>query len=155
MLVASPLPPTLSEALSCKVKRQMRLPRRMRLRNLKPTVPNVNGAGRYKPMPSKLIDPIAIRTLVSRACQSFELLERLHEGSVVLSPGVLIPSGSNRRVSPQTRSLLSPFSLPAPARQPAQVSIFSESQDLSRQRFFDASSEEAHHDIRMLGRDSV
>jgi len=92
MLVASPLPPTLSEALSCKVKRQMRLPRRMRLRNLKPTVPNVNGAGRYKPMPGKLIDPIAIRTLVSRACQSFELLERLHEGSVVLSPGVLIPA---------------------------------------------------------------
>jgi hypothetical protein len=89
MLVASPLPPTLSEALSCKVKRQMRLPRRMRLRNLKPTVPNVNGAGRYKPMPSKLIDPIAI-ALVSQACQSFELLERLHEGSVVLSPDVLI-----------------------------------------------------------------
>ena len=154
MLVASPLPPTLSEALSCKVKRQMRLPRRMRLRNLKPTVPNVNGAGRYKPMPSKLIDPIAI-ALVSQACQSFELLERLHEGSVVLSPGVLIPSGSNRRVSPLTRSLLSPFSLPAPARQPAQDLMFSESQDLSRQRFFGPSSEEAHHDIRMLERDSV
>jgi hypothetical protein len=154
MLVASPLPPTLSEALSCKVKRQMRLPRRMRLRNLKPTVPNVNGAGRYKPMPRKLIDPIAIGALVSQACQSFELLERLHEGSVVLSPGVLIPSGSNRRVSPQTRSPLSPFSLPAPARQPAQDLMFSE-QDLSRQRFFDPSSEEAHHDIRMLGRDSV
>src|SRR5258707_1753070 len=108
-----------------------------------------------KPMPSKLIDPIAIRTLVSRACQSFEVLERLHEGSVVLSPSVLIPSGSNRPVSPQTRSLLSPFSLPAPARQPAQDLMFSESQDLSRQRFFDASSEEAHHDIRMHGRDSV
>ena len=48
-----------------------------------------NSAGRYKPMPSKLIDPIAI-ALVSQACQSFELLERLHEGSVVLSPDVLI-----------------------------------------------------------------
>src|SRR5258707_14578872 len=108
-----------------------------------------------KPMPSKLIDPIAIRTLVSRACQSFELLQRLHEGSVVLFPGVLIPSGSNRRVSPQTRSLLSLFSLPAPARQPAQDLMSSESQDLSRQLFFGPYSEEAHYDIRMLGRDSV
>jgi HAE1 family hydrophobic/amphiphilic exporter-1 len=64
-------------------------------------------------------------------------------------------SGSNRRVSPQTRSLLSLFSLPAPPRQPAQDLMFSESQNLSRQRFFDPYSEEAHHDIRMLGRDSV
>jgi hypothetical protein len=34
----------------------------------------------------KLIDPIAIGTLVSQACRSFELLERFHEGSAVLSP---------------------------------------------------------------------
>jgi hypothetical protein len=64
-------------------------------------------------------------------------------------------SGSNRRVSPRTRSLLSLFSLPAPARQPAPDLMFSESQDLSRQPFFGPFSEEAHHDIRMLGRDSV
>jgi voltage-gated potassium channel Kch len=50
---------------------------------------------------------------------------------------------------------LSPFSLPAPARQPAQDSGFLVSQDLSSQRFFGPFSQEAHHDIRMLRRDSV
>jgi hypothetical protein len=40
-----------------------------------------------------IIDPVAIGQLVSQACQSFELLERLHNGSVVLSPPCSQPEG--------------------------------------------------------------
>ena len=94
-------------------------------------------------------------SLVSQAYQSFRALGASPPRLSRAFSRRLNISGSNRRVSPQTRSILSPFSLPAPARQPAQDLMFSESQDLSRQRFFDPSSEEAHHDIRMLGRDSV
>src|SRR5260221_14235684 len=64
-------------------------------------------------------------------------------------------SGSDRLVSRQIRSLHLPFLLSAPARQPARDLSPSASQDLSRQRLFGSSSEEASHDIRMPRRDSV
>jgi hypothetical protein len=40
-----------------------------------------------------VIDPVAIGQLVSQACQSFQLLEKLHSGSVALSPPSSQPGG--------------------------------------------------------------
>jgi hypothetical protein len=57
----------------------------------------------------KLIDPVAIGALVHQACQSFELLERLSDQSVKLSPPFSQVEGFNDLESTCQRALVMHF----------------------------------------------
>jgi DNA recombination-dependent growth factor C len=57
----------------------------------------------------KLIDPVAIGALVFQACQSFELLERLDDRSVKLSPPFSKAEGINDLESTCQRALVMHF----------------------------------------------
>ena len=57
----------------------------------------------------KLIDPVAIGALVFQACRSFELLERLDNGSVKLSPPFSKTEGINDLESTCQRALVMHF----------------------------------------------
>ncbi len=57
----------------------------------------------------KLIDPLAIGALVYQACQSFELLERLDDRSVKLSPPFSKAEGINDLESTCQRALVMHF----------------------------------------------
>jgi hypothetical protein len=57
----------------------------------------------------KLIDPLAIAALVYQACQSFELLERIDNGSVKLSPPFSKTEGINDLESTCQRALVMHF----------------------------------------------